>query len=377
MNRLTRNEFIKKASERFPDYDYSLVEYVNNKTKVRVICPKHGIFEIRPDCLLNGTGCPKCGGTKKSTNAEFISKATFVHGSAYSYDRCEYKNSNSKVVVTCPIHGDFEIKANNHLNGQGCPMCYNEGIKHTITRLTKVNSSTKKLDTAKFIEKAKDVHGDRYDYSKSIYEKSCSKVIVTCKEHGDFQITPNHLLSGRGCPKCGKNYRYTTDEFVTELVRKTGRTYLTDRVVYTSTHKPISLGCREHGYFDITPANALRGKGCPICNESHLESEVATELDKRCIEYNRQYTCKELGRLKLDFYIPSLRVAIECQGIQHFKPVGFFGGSETYEKQVDADTRKREICDKIGIKLLYYTHENVVVRGIIRDIESLINSLYN
>ena len=79
MKKLTQTEFINKAKEKFPSYDFSKAIYVNNKTKVIVICPKHGEFSIRPDCLLTGTGCPYCGGTKKNTTETFIEKAKYVH----------------------------------------------------------------------------------------------------------------------------------------------------------------------------------------------------------------------------------------------------------------------------------------------------------
>ena len=89
MNKLTVNDFLLKAKEVHGNkYDYSKVVYKNNKTKIIVTCIEHGDFEIRPDCLLNGTGCPLCGGTKKMTSEDFIKKANMVHNNFFSYDKC-------------------------------------------------------------------------------------------------------------------------------------------------------------------------------------------------------------------------------------------------------------------------------------------------
>ena len=104
-------------------YDYSKVEYVNVRTKVTIICPEHGEFEQRPNDHLTGYGCPKCGGTQQLTTDDFIEKAKTIHGDKYDYSKSEYVKSHIKLTITCPLHGDWSVKPNNHLNGKGCPKC--------------------------------------------------------------------------------------------------------------------------------------------------------------------------------------------------------------------------------------------------------------
>ena len=128
--RLTTNEFIKKSNEIHSyKYDYSLVEYKNNATKVKIICPEHGEFKQRPQDHVNKLGCPKCGIIKRansrtSNTEEFIQKAISVHGDKYDYSKVEYKKSNLNVKIICPYHGEFKQKPNDHLsNKNGCPIC--------------------------------------------------------------------------------------------------------------------------------------------------------------------------------------------------------------------------------------------------------------
>lgn len=129
MVKYSTETFIEKAKKvHHGKYDYSKVQYVNSSTKVCVICPLHGEFWVAPYAHLNGVGCPECAGVKKRNTESFIKKAKEVHGDRYDYSKTVYVNKRTKVLITCPIHGDFEQLANNHLRGQGCPLC---GKKYT------------------------------------------------------------------------------------------------------------------------------------------------------------------------------------------------------------------------------------------------------
>ena len=187
MKRLTTEQFIEKAKTIHGDiYDYSLVEYKNNHTKVKIICPEHGIFEQSPYTHSRGQGCSTCGGKKKLTTEQFIEKAKTIHGDIYDYSLVEYKNNHTKVKIICPIHDIFEQIPTNHLKGKGCSKCKG-GIKLTIK---------------KFIEKAKVVHGDKYDYSLVEYKNAKTKVRIICPIHGVFEQIPSSHLNGNGCYKC-------------------------------------------------------------------------------------------------------------------------------------------------------------------------------
>lgn len=376
MRKQTLQEFIEKYKKKYGNkYDFSESTYIDSHTKMTVKCKIHGCFEIRPVDLLNGYGCPKCGGTKKKSTEEFIEKARYVHNNFFSYDKCNYVNSNSKVIVTCPLHGDFEVKANNHLNGVNCKQCSNEHIYHNITKLEPINKSTRKLDTKTFIDKCKEKYGDKYSYDKTEYVKSSVKVIITCEKHGDFLITPNHFLSGRGCPICGNNKRKTTESFIQEIkCVQPLSDYDYSKVHYVNVHTPVTLVCNKCGCeFNNQPSNLLKYKqGCPRCNESHLEKEIRELLSENNIVYEQYKKFDWLGRLSLDLYLPYYNIAIECQGLQHFQPIEFFGGIDAFVKQQKNDKIKKELCEKNNIKLIYYSDAKDIDSNIITNTEQLL-----
>lgn len=124
---------------------------------------------------------------KENYAETFPTKANLKHNNKYDYSKVEYVNVKTKVTIICPEHGEFEQRPNDHLSGYSCPKC----------------GGTQQLTTDDFIEKAKLIHGDKYDYSKSVYVKSHIKLTISCPLHGDWSVKPNNYLNGKGCPKCG------------------------------------------------------------------------------------------------------------------------------------------------------------------------------
>ena len=181
--------FIQKAQFVHGDaYSYDKSEYVNARSKITITCPIHGDFEQTPSGHLNGDGCSQCRyDSQKSNTEEFIEQAKVVHGEKYSYDKAVYTNAHTKLIITCPIHGDFEQIPTGHLGGKGCPECH---------------SDSKRSNTAEFIQKAQFVHDNKYSYNKTEYVNTRTKITITCEAHGDFQQTPTGHLGGNGCPKC-------------------------------------------------------------------------------------------------------------------------------------------------------------------------------
>ena len=194
---MKKEDFIEKAKKIHGNrYDYSRVEYINNKTKVCIICPEHGEFWQRPNDHLNRKGCPSCRYISssiklKSNTEEFINKAKKIYGNKYNYSKVKYINSQTKVCIICPEHGEFWQRPNNLLNGHGCPIC---GIKK--------RSESQVLGKLKFIKKAKKIHGNKYDYSRVEYVNNRTKVCIICPIHGEFWQTPDSHLQRNGCYKC-------------------------------------------------------------------------------------------------------------------------------------------------------------------------------
>ena len=169
-------------------YIYDKVDYVNVKMKVTIICRIHGDFLQTPNDHLSGNGCPDCGGKKQLTQEEFIIRARAVHNEKYDYSKTEYLNINTKVIIICPIHDQFEQTPHGHLQGHGCFKCYPCTLK----------------TNEEFVSDAQRVHGkDTYDYSETVYTGMANKVKIRCKLHGVFeQCAHNHVNGGQGCPNC-------------------------------------------------------------------------------------------------------------------------------------------------------------------------------
>lgn len=298
--KFNKEEFIKKAKVKHGDkYDYSRVEYINSHTKICIICSKHGEFWQRPSDHLRGCGCPGCSGTKHSNTEEFIKKCEEKYGNKFDYSKVNYVNNKTKVEIVChnknilnEEHGSFWQRPNDHLTGYGCPKCAGN-IPHKINE---------------WIEKAKLVHGCRYDYSKVNYIDSNTKVCIICSEHGEFWQDPNNHLNGADCPQCN------------------------------------------------------------LKNKSKMEEQVSDMFKEHSIIFERQKTFEWLKykrHLYIDFYIPKYNIAVEVMGDQHYRPISRFGGEKCFEMQKKRDRLKKILCQKHGIKIFYINKKNYNISQIL------------
>lgn len=254
-NRSNTYDFIQKALVLFGNiYDYSKVYYVNNHTKVIIICKKHGEFEQIPNSHLSKQGCYKCAIEKNADNnrsntKDFINKALEIHQNKYDYSKVVYENTQKYVTIVCKHHGDFFQKPGCHLSGHGCQKC---------------GGSIKKT-TAQFINDSNVIHNSKYDYSKTDYVNTHFKVTIICKEHGEFlQIAKLHI-KGHGCPSCSNCKRKTTQSFIEECKLVHGQRYDYSKVVYKNTLGRVAIICKEHGEFEQIAMSHLIGQGCPRC----------------------------------------------------------------------------------------------------------------
>jgi len=123
--RLNTDIFVKRSQEIHGDkYDYSLTNYVSAHKKVKIICKQHGVFEQKAWNHLHNDGCPICYGTKKYTKEEFIEKSNKTHLNKYDYSLVDYVNNSTKVKIICNQHGVFEQSPSSHVSQRhGCPSC--------------------------------------------------------------------------------------------------------------------------------------------------------------------------------------------------------------------------------------------------------------
>jgi hypothetical protein len=289
-NRSNTDEFKLEATEIHEDkYDYSKVVYIDSTTKVIIICKIHGEFEQAPAEHKSGKGCRNCayinnGINKRSNTDEFIKKAKEKHGDdKYDYSEVKYIDSETKVIIICKIHGEFEQRPETHLQGCGCRKC---GI---VNRANKNRSNTDE-----FKLEATEIHEDKYDYSKVEYIDSTTKVIIICKIHGEFEQAPSGHLQGAGCNQCAietntNNLKSNTDEFIKKAIKKYGDKYDYSKVEYIASREKVIIICKTHGEFEQRPTDHLSGYGCYRCSYSKQFSNTQIKwLQFLSVYYNIQ-----------------------------------------------------------------------------------------
>ena len=344
----TTEEYVESLKAKYGDkYDYSKVVYKGHSNKVCIICPKHGEFWINPQNFLRQNGCPKCSGNYGLDKESFIELASSRFNGKYDYSRVEWNGYRRKVTIICPEHGEFEQSPLSHLRTAGCSKC-----------------SGKYLDREYFIDKARVIHGDRYDYSKVDFVDSKEPVCIICPKHGEFWQTPNSHLLGHGCRDCyneSTSARLTKSaaNFISLANEIHHNKYDYSLMQYVNRSSPVSIVCPKHGPFVQVPKNHLHGSGCPMCNSSVLEDTVTNLLKRQNIAFVPEKTFEWLedkGTMRLDFYLPDYNIAIECQGVQHFQAVDFWGGEESLSTTRGRDAVKKRLCEEHGIKVLYFSN---------------------
>lgn len=286
----------------------------------------------------------------KLTNEIFINKANIIHNFLYDYSKTIYINSRDYITIICKIHGEFDQKATTHLKGSGCRLC---GISK--------GHNKQKSSAEDFIKKAKNLHTNKYEYLNIKYVNNKTKVSIHCPNHGFFEQTPNHHLKGKGCKKCANNMKLDLNGFVkkSKIIHQNYYDYSSS--IYKNSRTKIIITCKKHGDFYQTPNKHLQGQGCYICNKSKAErkiSNILLELGLEFIPQKRFKDCFYKKTLPFDFYIPKYNLCIEYDGEQHYRPYIKFGGEEEFEKTKIKDKIKTNFCQKNNIPLLRISYKD-------------------
>jgi len=352
-------KFIEKANKKHNNiYDYSLVDYKSSKDKIKIVCKNHGEFEQTPAKHLIGRGCQKCGGSNKKTTKEFIVEAKRIHGELYDYSLTEYVDSKSNVKIICKKHKIFEQNPYSHISGSKCPKCYLESKNKT---------------TEQFIIDAKKIHNEIYDYSKVNYVKNNIPVEIICKNHTSFYQQPSVHLNGGGCPICAdESKKILLSDFILRSVKIHKNFYDYSKSIYINNYTKTEIVCPIHESFFQIPNFHLLGQGCPSCKKSIMENYISNILDDECIKYERQktfYNCKNINCLPFDFYLPDFNICIEYNGKQHYEPVDYFGGVETFNYILNNDKIKKLFCENSNIKYVEISYKDKNIDEIIKNLK--------
>jgi very-short-patch-repair endonuclease len=354
--------FIEKAIRLHGNkYDYSLVDYINTKTNVEIICLKHGTFKQTPKCHLAGSGCQKCRLNKisnispsnKHTKDSFIILSNNRHKNKYDYSLVNYRNNYTKVIIVCPKHGSFLQTPKIHLNGSGCLKC------------ASYNRTGNNLNKQMFIERSLLVHGNKYDYSLVDYINTKTKVKIICSKHGIFEQIPQHHMNGFSCQKCANNFKSLNDFLYLSLLVH-GNKYDYSLVDYINTKTKVKIICSKHGIFEQKPIHHYNGAGCPKCKTSKGEIFIINFLNDKKIKFETQKRfkdCRVKYPLPFDFYLIDKNLCIEYDGEQHFIPSRTWGGIDNLKITQERDKIKTNYCNDNNIKLIRikYTDDKLTI----------------
>ena len=337
MKKLTTEQFIEKAKKIHGDkYNYSEVDYIKSSEKIKIICPKHGIFEQTPNNHLRGQKCGKCVNLHKNTN-DLVNQFNVIHNFLYNYDYVKYEKWNVKVEIICSIHGSFFQTPNAHLNGRGCPKC-------GINKSKDAKFHMKNDVINKFIE----IHKDKYDYSKVNYIKSTTKVEIKCNicNHIFWQTPNNHISKKHGCPKCAGNLKINMEQFLNrskKLHNNFYEYYIKGNIKNNSSK--LKIKCPNHGFFEQSIAKHLQGQGCPKCvHKVSKDEQELYDFIKLFREDAQQSNRKIINPYELDIYIPSLKLAFEYNGE--------YWHSEKFRDKNHRE-QKTELCNLKNITLIH------------------------
>lgn len=374
--------FLAKAKEIHGDtYDYSLVKEVKNiSLKLPIICKVHGVFHQSPDKhIVRKQGCRKCGVVKNGESRRLSPEVIYNNLSkvlpstvTLELSSCNIKNTYERIKFTCSIHNDFTQTYSHFLNGHHCPKCGHVRGGDNL-----------KFGLVEFIRKSREVHGDKYGYSKSIYIHADHPLIVTCPIHGDFTQIPRNHYNGSKCHKCTNEATRErcvkdVDKFKEDADKVHNKFFNYDKVVYINNKVPVIITCPDHGDFEARPDNHLYGTGCGRCNESRGERKISILFDNLNILYKREFIIPSY-KYRYDFYIPELNTLIEYDGILHFKAVDRFGGIDGLASIKERDRNKTSLAKLKGYEIIRitYQHFNALEDSLLQHISHHFKYRYN
>lgn len=360
--------FIKKSTLIHKDkFNYSLVEYVNSRTKVKIKCNScEIILEQAPSDHLRYNNCSNC--IKINSIGIFIKKSKEIYKDKFDYSLItNVIGTNVKISLICnDCKTTFNQFISNHLQGTfSCKVCWKKD---------------KSLTKESFIERCKKIHNDNFDYSLVEFTNTNDKIKLKCNKCGIIfeQSAGGHLYHQHKCLNCTHNdQRKSKEDFIKDSRKIHGDKYDYSLTEYINAYTLVSITCLtcNHIFEQIPRTHTSLKCGCPFCNFSKGEviCEKILKENKNVSKIIPQFKlkdCKQKFSLPFDFKVVLSNnkfFLIEYQGKQHYEAIPFFGGEESFVKQQKRDNIKMEYCKKNDIKLLIIKYTETEIRSIIND----------
>jgi len=363
----TTQQFVNEVKELWKDEFVVLGKYTGGMNKILV---KHSCgheYSTTPCNLLASYGCPKCAGNIKKTQIEFVNEVKEKYGDEFTV-LGTYSGAINKILVKHSCGHKYKVPPIALLSGNGCPKC----------------SNCYRRSEEEFVNEIKDVWKDEYEILGK-YINSHTKILVKHFCGYEYNATPIGLLSGRGCSKCGGNYKPTTEEFKQRIYEMYSAEYEILGEYTNSITKILVKHCCQNQYF-VTPTDLLSGKGCPKCCRKQSKGEKAVEKHLKLLEldFEAEYKfddCRNKNKLPFDFALikdEEVISLIEFDGEQHYHPVNF-GGISMERAEINLKTTqyndliKTNYCKENRIPLLRIKYSNL--KNISKIIDEMLQQL--
>lgn len=295
----------------------------------------------------------------KVTTEIIIQRFIDKRGDEYDYSNVIYKNMHTPVAIKCKIHGIFYQTPHNHLKGAGCPECAKKRV-----------ADSNRMSREEFIRRAREKHGDKYDYSKVVYVNNRTKVCIICPIHGEFWQTPFEHLRG-GCKQCAVEYiaRKKIEKAAKVFEEKAGEIHnykYTYEGNYNGNNNMITAYCPIHGKFTQRAHDHLQGYGCPKCGVRKSENEdkicnFINSLNIKVEKHNRTI----IKPNEIDIFLPEKKIGIEYDGL--------IWHSEKYKIDSQYHLNKTNKCNEQGVRLIHifedeFLEKENIVRSMLSNI---------
>lgn len=410
-------------------YDYSLVDCYKSRSKVKIICKKHGEFSQSVSSHLIGQGCNKCAIEKRNepkiTTEIMIERFKIVHGDKYDYSKYVYTLKERGIII-CKKHGEFLQQTHSHLNGNGCVKCASEinGLKSRIdineylkemkekhnnyydyskadfsttsdkikiicpvhgeffqnvsshkngtkcpVCANEINAENSILSNDEYIEKANKSHNNYYDYSKTQYTGMKNEIIVICPVHGEYTVNAKRHLKSK-CIRCfHDSQKYNNNIFIEMANKKHNNIYTYDYIDYQGSMSYLNITCKKHGEFSQRADRHLNGGGCHSCNylgESKIEKTLINLIDVDFIENDRSI----LDGKEIDLLYGNIGIEVN----------GAYWHSEKF-LSYDYHLNKTKLAESKGIQLLHFwdfeiKNKQDLVASMVKSKLGLLNKIY-
>lgn len=364
---ISTEDFIERSKKIFGSkFGYEKTEYVRGKKLLTLTCDVHGDIVLSAYQHLNTKyGCLLCGVNEdlKRREKKVWDDVRKRYGEKYDYSRISFKNVLEKVEIICPQHGSFFQDLYSHsFRGNECPNCSRDKRRVTLSE---------------FVKRSREIHGTRYNYDKVSFKTTASEITITCPKHGDWTQRVQSHLSGNGCKKCFLEENILSAEVFIDNAREVhGDKYDYSKVVYRGNKIPVEIICPTHGSFLKKPNSHISSRsGCQLCQESKGEVAVEVFLKKYGIPHLREYRIKP-HLYRFDFYLPETNLFIEFHGKQHYEPIALFGGEASFLDTRKRDDEKKLLVKSIQGTLIVLTYLNLSDGSLEKELKRRLKRIY-